>query len=239
MGIGISTSILSVPDHYSCRIFFCDSIVMHVNGGLQSQSTNGSGKCQSVPDGIESGINGSGCVRFRIFLPPNDQRFIKETRSHHMISCDGKGASCRPSGRQFDRGLHQTTRPIDTPHIHVIDSFEMVHVSNDDEVDVIPGQMSVLEGSAHRLMDQLYPIDVESLRFMMSLSRAYHRHSLRHLLFLFPHDPDAVGLTAGSIDTMGQSSFDARNLSLARISPDLERGFCNSNQTCCNDSMGR
>ena len=85
-----------------------------------------------------------------------------------------------PARGQLDDRLHRPAGAVDAPAVDVVDALEMVHVADDDRVDVLHLQVGVLEGPLDGLVDQLLAVHVGAMAFMECLSCSYYCNSFGH-----------------------------------------------------------
>ncbi len=85
-----------------------------------------------------------------------------------------------PPGGNFENGLHVGARTIHGPCIHVVDPLKMVHVSDNDRVNILQGELSFLQGSGDRLMDQFHAVHIQARALVKSLSGTDDSDSLAH-----------------------------------------------------------
>jgi hypothetical protein len=95
-------------------------------------------------------------------------------------ACVPYGTTCRsPCGYLHD-WLHKATGAIHTPHIHIVDRLEMVHVANHYRINVGHGKFCVLQRPFNCNADKFLTIAVRVPGFMMGLSYTDYSHESFH-----------------------------------------------------------
>ncbi len=168
------------PDGDPRPVALRGTIIVHVFAGLDGQTGDGAAEGRPFPDRMKGGDDGARRIRFGVLFPADRQDLVAHARCNVIIGAHGDGRSRRSSRAHLDDRLHHGAGSFHGPHVDVVDPLEVVHVADDNGVDIPNGQFRFRERGDDGLVDQFHAVDVFPGTSLIGLTKTDNGYPFAH-----------------------------------------------------------